>query len=666
MTRRELSVVQKDALFQAVAELAHAAATDRAAKLPDPTLAGAADLSVGGVFVSLKKGKHLRGCVGGLRPQPVPLASVLADAVEGCVLRDVRFPVVSLGELAHLDVEIWLLDEPRPMTARGEDRVAAVTTGGKHGLIVARGEQRGLLLPGVALEHDWDSRTFLEQTCVKAGIHPASWKDDLTAISTFEGEAIRAPLSRWLAPEVAPPFTDRTELESYFDFLWGNIVNLFEGCTPRFFDPSVREITVNGIVLRLRPPNSAKLIFLTHLSMRPGIAAQNTLFQLAQAGAQQLAQLGVRLPTLSQVGMGLTLLGDPHIHGSVASPDLRGFDPATRAIIVSERNRQGFAFGPERTAESLVAEAAELAQVNQREAANILSLRVFSTDKTASFSTAPQPRRGPAERLPGVAGTFYPGEPGPLFNLIDELLSKSKPTVPPRAVAAAMVPHAGLRFSGAIAAQVLQSIVLPRTILILGPKHTAQGMEWAVAPHQTWQLPGAELASDFILARRLSQAIPGLAMDAEAHLREHAIEVELPFLARLAPQSRITGMVFGHGDWPAAERIAAGLAHVIAAMPEPPLLLISSDMNHFATDAENRRLDAQALAALDRLDPRSAFEEITRNHISMCGVFPAVVVMETLRLLGRLKRATRCGYATSADVGGDPGRVVGYAGMLFE
>ncbi len=95
------------------------------------------------------------------------------------------------------------------------------------------------------------------------------------------------------------------------------------------------------------------------------------------------------------------------------------------------------------------------------------------------------------------------------------------------------------------------------------------------------------------------------------------------------------------------------------------MLLISSDMNHFATDAENRRLDALALAALERGDPEALYETVTRNSISMCGVLPAVIVLETLRLLGQFKRAEHVGYATTADVTGDTSRVVGYAGMLF-
>jgi AmmeMemoRadiSam system protein B len=230
---------------------------------------------------------------------------------------------------------------------------------------------------------------------------------------------------------------------------------------------------------------------------------------------------------------------------------------------------------------------------------------------------------------------------------------------------AAMVPHAGLQFSGRIAAGVLQRIALPQTVIVIGPNHTGKGMEWAVAPHQTWAMPGFEVASDFVLARKLCQAIPGLEMDALAHQHEHAIEVELPLLARLAPPVKVVGISIGHGDLESCRRFAVGLAAVLRASREPPLLLISSDMNHFATDGENRRLDGLALAALERLDPAELHRTVTQHNISMCGVLPAVIVLETLRILGRLSKAERTGYATSADVTGDKTRVVGYAGMLF-
>ena len=89
-------------------------------------------------------------------------------------------------------------------------------------------------------------------------------------------------------------------------------------------------------------------------------------------------------------------------------------------------------------------------------------------------------------------------------------------------------------------------------------------------------------------------------------------------------------------------------------------------MNHFANDHENRRLDRLALDAMQTLDPQRLLSVVRQHNISMCGVLPAVIVMETLRKLGGLTTCEEVGYATSAEVSGDTRRVVGYAGSLLK
>jgi AmmeMemoRadiSam system protein B len=292
----------------------------------------------------------------------------------------------------------------------------------------------------------------------------------------------------------------------------------------------------------------------------------------------------------------------------------------------------------------------------------VFSVGTLSTLDRVVVSNIPRAVRGPAVREPGVAGTFYPADAEELHSLVSEMLAG---TVPAEAWAAAMVPHAGLVYSGRIAADVLKRIKIPRTVIVLCPKHTPMGVEWAVAPQQSWSMPGFTVESDTKLARQLSAAIPGLELDSLAHQREHAIEVELPFIARLAPQSKVVGIAIGGGDYVRCTQFAEGLAGVLRDREDMPLLLISSDMNHFATDAENRRLDEMALSALDTMDPKAIYDTVTGNRISMCGLLPAVIVLETLQRLNGVKKAERVGYATTADVTGDKSRVVGYAGMLF-
>jgi len=235
----------------------------------------------------------------------------------------------------------------------------------------------------------------------------------------------------------------------------------------------------------------------------------------------------------------------------------------------------------------------------------------------------------------------------------------------PERWAAVMVPHAELRYSGRIAAAAYARVIIPDVVIVLGPRHHPLGAEWAVAPHRVWSLPGTTVASDPALARALAGAIPDLELDALAHQREHSIEVQLPLLARLAPHARVVGIALGAGDLARSREFAAGLAEVLRAREDQPLLVISTDLNHHASDAENRRLDALALAAIEGLDPVEVARTVGRHHISMCGLLPTLVVLETLRRLDRVHTARRVAYGTSADAGGDRGRVVGYAGMLF-
>ncbi len=141
--------------------------------------------------------------------------------------------------------------------------------------------------------------------------------------------------------------------------------------------------------------------------------------------------------------------------------------------------------------------------------------------------------------------------------------------------------------------------------------------------------------------------------------------MQLPFLARLAPQTRVVGIVVGATSLDRCRQFASGLAAALGRRVDRPLLVISSDPNHYASDAENRRLDAIALAALEGLDPAALYDTIARHKISMCGILPAVIVLETLRQMGRLRTSQRVAYATSADVTGDTTRVVGYGGVLF-
>jgi AmmeMemoRadiSam system protein B len=234
---------------------------------------------------------------------------------------------------------------------------------------------------------------------------------------------------------------------------------------------------------------------------------------------------------------------------------------------------------------------------------------------------------------------------------------------------AVLVPHAGWQYSGRLAAQTLKRVKIPRWVIIFAPQHRGGGAEWAVAPHKTWLLPGKNVEANVPMTERMIQAVDFFAYDAAPHAQEHAVEVLLPILARIAPETKISAVVMTSSSWDMIRQGAIQFAKFLVSLPEKPMLIISSDMNHFANEETTRRVDHVALDAIYRAAaeqrPEHALRTIYEEQISMCGIVPAVFIMETLRLMGRLDRVEEVGYKTSAEASGDSSRVVGYAGLIF-
>lgn len=134
-----------------------------------------------GAFVTLHLDHQLRGCIGTIEPIR-PLAEVVQEMAVAAAFQDPRFPPLSPRELERIEIEISVLT-PLELVKDVNDIVV-----GKHGLLIERGFRRGLLLPQVATEYGWNRQTFLEHTCLKAGLPPTAWHDPETRIYRFEAE----------------------------------------------------------------------------------------------------------------------------------------------------------------------------------------------------------------------------------------------------------------------------------------------------------------------------------------------------------------------------------------------------------------------------------------------------------------------------------------------
>ncbi len=666
-----LTATQERALLAAANATVARALAGLATRLDDTMLAGAAGTPVMGAFVTLKRQGRLRACCGALGAT-MRLSDALVQAAVRTATEDTRLPTISPTELPFLSVDVNLLHSFRRVEARGRDRLSRVEVG-RHGLRIQRGDRAGLLLPSVPVENGWDGETYLRQVCRKAGLPTSAWESDDVELVTFESREFGGAFDMGSLPaEEAATAKMRfhrfamgiepVEFELLERHARTNVLAMVRGATPNYYMPGGPDGDVTGMALTIAWPGVSEPIRVMQLSLRPGVPLQSSLFQLCETVAKRLQAARLDSTTLNALSVNLALFTDPAMHGAVDSPDLRGLDPSRRALVVFEQGRAAVAFDRTATPEQLAARLGERLLILDPPLAGLYSVAIQTRVERFEFSTAPAGVEVRGARRPAVAGAFYPADPRELDRMVTGLFAAS--TRSPERWPAAMLPHAGLMYSGRLAAAVLNRLEIPETVVIIGPKHTSAGVEWAVAPQREWELPGTRLPGDPELAQRLIDAIPGLRWDAAAHEREHSIEVELPLLARLAPRTRVVGIAIGGGGWNRCQQFATGLARVLRELEPRPLLLISSDMNHFAPDAENRRLDEIALRAFETRDPERLLRTVREHNISMCGVLPAVMVLETLRQLGGLSETQRVGYATSADVSGDTSRVVGYAGML--
>lgn len=668
VTSPSLTPEQEQTIHTAASEVVAAAISER--KVDDKVLQalvsdGIDDITLMGAFVTLKRNGQLRACCG-IVGQPVPLLQALRYAAQRTATEDHRFPPISPLELKHLTLDVTLLFNFEPIVEHGKDRVGAVEVG-RHGLKIVRGDKAGLLLPSVPVEAGWNAETFLNQVCRKAGLPVTAWQEPDTQLLRFEGRMIESEFDASVlkSGEDRPRF-DMTQahVDVLRQFVKANILAQLQGAIPGCLGAECPDRTVNGIVIRLRVPEDSDAVTFSNFQVRQGVPLQTTLLQLTEAAAGWLRSRTLPPNVIGAMDIDCVVFADPSMNGTVEHPALDEVCTTKRAIMVVESQRRAWCFSSGQSVEHVLQTAVEAAKATTKTAA-VYSFEVRSSNAEISDSNVPRPVAGETVRRPAVAGRFYPGAAEQLAAMVGRCFGSDFGKAERKACPAAMVPHAGLQFSGHIAAGVLNQLQIPETVIIIGPKHTRSGVDWAVAPHSSWQLPGTEIAANRKLAETLADAIDGLELDAAAHAGEHGIEVILPLLAKVSPETKVVGIAMGPANLEQSLRFATQLAEVICNLPTAPLLLISSDMNHFASDQENRRLDEMALTAMETLNPSTLYEVVTSNNISMCGVIPAVIVMETLKQLGGLSTMSRTGYATSAESGGSTDRVVGYAGMML-
>ena len=280
-------------------------------------------------------------------------------------------------------------------------------------------------------------------------------------------------------------------------------------------------------------------------------------------------------------------------------------------------------------------------------------------------------------RKPAVAGTFYPDNPETLKKTIEDCFMNEFGVgfIPDLKTfdgldypINVMVPHAGFMYSGSVASHGYCQIVqngFPEVFIILSPNHTGYGSEISVFNEGEWITPLGNVRIDEDFANSIISCSDVASADFDAHLFEHSIEVQLPFLQYFSNDFTIVPIVMGSQSFSASSDLAKAIFDSAQKLNKSYCVIASTDLSHFNNQEKANTVDGFVLEDIEHMNEFKLYEEVIQYNITMCGYGP---VMTTIAL-SKMCNKHICDilqYKTSGDVTGDLTSVVGYASGIFK
>lgn len=264
-------------------------------------------------------------------------------------------------------------------------------------------------------------------------------------------------------------------------------------------------------------------------------------------------------------------------------------------------------------------------------------------------------------RKPAQAGVFYPANKNELNNQLSQFIKEARK----EEVKGIVVPHAGYIYSGKVSGAVYSRIKQYPVYIIIGPNHTGLGAPVSLMSEGEWEMPAGKVKINSQLSKKILEKIKFVEDDINAHIYEHSIEVQLPFLQYLREDFSFVPIVLGDYRLSTIEKLGEGLAEIVKNFGEETLIIASSDMSHYEPDEVAREKDKQAIDKILNLEPAGLLEIVKTKQISMCGVGPVATMLFAAKKLGA-KEAELVSYQTSGQISGDYSAVVGYAGIIVK
>lgn len=267
-------------------------------------------------------------------------------------------------------------------------------------------------------------------------------------------------------------------------------------------------------------------------------------------------------------------------------------------------------------------------------------------------------------RKSSIAGSWYPDNPRILRTCISDFFQRVPEESSLGNIVGLVAPHAGYIYSGQVAAyayKMLQGHIFD-AVIIIGPSHRFPFRGISIYDKGGYETPLGIVPVDGHLAGRIRAESRLVSAIPSAHLQEHSIEIQLPFLQYALGEFSFVPLLMGSQDRKTCEDLAAA---IVKAVGQKKVLVVgSSDLSHFHSYDEALKLDVLALGYLEKMDAEGFLKGLEEQQFEACGGGPAAVTMMAAERMGA-SRAKLLRYANSGDVAGDKQSVVGYGAVVF-
>lgn len=269
-------------------------------------------------------------------------------------------------------------------------------------------------------------------------------------------------------------------------------------------------------------------------------------------------------------------------------------------------------------------------------------------------------RQGEDVRRSILQGAWYPDDRESLEKAVHGYLKEVNKNEIRGRIRGLVVPHAGYRYSGPVAAHAYESLRGSgvKRVVLIGPSHRFGFEGVSVSLHDAYETPLGRVRVDRDFARKLTVADKSIRFIRQAHAKEHSLEIQLPFLQCVLDDFSIVTLLMGRQDMETCALLAAHLADAVG--PDPGTIIVAStDLSHYHRDGAARRLDGTFRDYVQKFDPQGLFNALSSGTCEACGGGPTIAAMLASKRLGA-DRSVILRYATSGDVTGDREKVVGY------